>query len=225
VKAASSVVSHRVATSLVSGRTIGGKINRLAGPKVRHPFSFSLSSSLSLSLPLFSLTLSHPHSHFLTHSSATQFKRHDACGDCTSHHGLASGSGQGEGITMTRIQTQRVCVGKREMRHEVLLSFSLFLILSPSPPLSLQHVPLTEFLHKRFMKPDTSPMLKRVVQLSLRISRMVMMEVLRLPELPARTAMFEHILCVAQCLKDLNNFEGVCVRERDTERLKKAERM
>ncbi len=99
------------------------------------------------------------------------------------------------------------------MRHEVLLSFSLSLILSPSPPLSLQHVPLTEFLHKRFMKPDTSPMLKRVVQLSLRISRMVMMEVLRLPELPARTAMFEHILCVAQCLKDLNNFEGVCERE------------
>ena len=34
VKSASSVVSHKVATSLVSSRTVGGKINRLAGPKV-----------------------------------------------------------------------------------------------------------------------------------------------------------------------------------------------
>ena len=54
-------------------------------------------------------------------------------------------------------------------------------------------------------------MLKRVVQLSLRISRTMMMELLRLPDLQQRCGMFEHLLCVAQCLKDLNNYEGVCV--------------
>jgi hypothetical protein len=196
-------------------------MNKIAGPRVCFYFiflSFLFTFLTSLHIFLFTLHISHTssltppithtshHSHLpsltppITHTShhsppITHTSHHSHLPSLTlpNHYSLTPPPPHLQLRSLADLTAVEVAEGITQLQME-----------------AASHVPLTEFMHKRFMKAETSPMIKRVVNLSNQITKMVKYEILRISEMSSRVLMIEHLLHVAKILKEMNNYEGLC---------------